>query len=341
MEHQLQNILNQNNKNILSMFSIQNIKIALQEQNKTIYLQKQLRSVGKEIIDYIITQLQGNFREVMKNKNGNYFCSDLFKECDQEQINKILQELSPSLAEDCLNNYSSHAIQTLIDRASRESEYRLILTSFNDYNKLLYVCLDPCGAYTIQKIIERVPEKYREEFNFIFSSFIAFISRKKYGIFTVKKFISVTIKEHIIEQVMNLVKNNFMNLSMDQYAYYLIIFLLKKLNDTSDGNDLKNLIKSNFEQLSRYQYSSLICESYIKIISREEKVELIDSLNKSKMRVLSNHNTMKILKLLENSINNNLNINHHESNNMNNYDYYMSNRNNSNNNIQKNNQASF
>ena len=325
----------------LHMFSRENILNALLDQKQTIYLQKQLRTINKEIIDYIIAQLKGLFREIIKDKNGNYFCSDLFKECDQEQRIKILKELSPTLSDDCLNKYGTYAIQALIDRASSEIEYKLILVSFNDNNKLLYVSLDANGAYTVQKIIERIPEKFREEFNFIFSSFIGFISRKKYGIFTVKKFISVTIKEHIIEQVMNLVKNNFMNLSMDQYAYNLIIFLLKKLNDTSDGNDLKNLIKSNFEQLSRYQYSSLICESYIKIISREEKVELIVSLNKSKMRVLSNHNTMKILKLLENSINNNLNINHHESNNMNNYDYYMSNRNNSNNNIQKNNQASF
>ena len=330
-----------NKPKFLHMFSRENILTTLLDQKQTIYLQKQLRTIDKEIIDYIIAQLQGLFREIMKDKNGNYFCSDLFKECDQEQRIKILVELSPTLSDDCLNKYGTYAIQALIDRASSEIEYKLILVSFNDNNKILNVSLDSNGSYTLQKIIERIPEKFREEFNFIFSSFIAFISRKKYGIFTVKKFISVTIKEHIIEQVMNLVKNNFMNLSMDQYAYNLIIFLLKKLNDTSDGNDLKNLIKSNFEQLSRYQYSSLICESYIKIISREEKVELIDSLNKSKMRVLSNHNTMKILKLLENSINNNLNINHHESNNMNNYDYYMSNRNNSNNNIQKNNQASF
>ena len=331
MEHQLQNILNQNNKNILSMFSIQNIKIALQEQNKTIYLQKQLRSVGKEIIDYIITQLQGNFREVMKNKNGNYFCSDLFKECDQEQINKILQELSPSLAEDCLNNYSSHAIQTLIDRASRESEYRLILTSFNDYNKLLYVCLHPCGAYTIQKIIERIPDKYREEFNFIFSSFISFISKKKYGIVTVKKFISGTRSDLVTEQVMKFVEGNFMSLAEDQYANYLIQFLLEKWNNTSEGNEIKKLVRANFLKLCEKKYSSFICELYIKIISPEEQKELLDLLyDANKKGNNNNHHIMKILINL-NKINNNLNSNNQVSkngnNNKNNYDSYMPNNN--------------
>ena len=356
MEHQLQNILNQNNKNILSMFSIKNIKIALQEQNKTIYLQKQLRSVGKEIIDYIITQLQGNFREIMKDKNGNYFCSDLFKECDQEQINKILQELSPSLAEDCLNNYSSHAIQTLIERASRESEYRLILTSFNDYNKLLYVCLHPCGAYTIQKIIERVPEKYREEFNFIFSSFISFISKKKYGIVTVKKFISGTRSDLVTEQVMKFVEGNFMSLAEDQYANYLIQFLLEKWNNTSEGNEIKKLVRANFLKLCEKKYSSFICELYIKIISPEEKVDLNKFLKNTNIRASNNHHAMKIIKNLENSTNNikanyqvaknrnnnknnngsyipNNNINYNNQNNMNSRYFGMNNNSNGNNNI--------
>ena len=198
MHHQTQNASNQNN-----IFSRQNIINALMDQNKTIYLQRKLRTISKNEIDYIIGQLQGIFREIMKDKNGNYFCSDLFKECDQEQRIKILKEISPSLADDCLNKYSSHAIQTLIDRSSSEFEFRLILYSFNDYNKLLYVSLDSSGAYTVQKIIERIPDRYREEFNFIFSSFIGFTSRKKYGIVTVKKFISGTRSDLVTEQIMN------------------------------------------------------------------------------------------------------------------------------------------
>ena len=241
MHHQTQNASNQNN-----IFSRQNIINALMDQNKTIYLQRKLRTISKNEIDYIIGQLQGIFREIMKDKNGNYFCSDLFKECDQEQRIKILNELSSSLAEDCLNNYSSHAIQTLIDRTSSEFEYKLILSSFNDYNKLLYVCLDPCGAYTVQKIIERIPDRYREEFNFIFSSFIGFTSRKKYGIVTVKKFISGTRSDLVTEQIMKFVEENFMNLAEDQYANYLIQFLLEKWNNTPEGNEIKKMVKDNF-----------------------------------------------------------------------------------------------
>ena len=170
---------NQQVQSIQQMFSRQNIIKALSDQNSTIYLQKQLRTISTDVIDYIINQLKGIFRDVIKDKNGNYFCNDLFKECTKEQRIVILNELYQSLSEDCLNNYACHPIQTLIDRASCELEYKLILTTFNDYNKLLFASLDPNGAYTIQKIIERIPDRYRIEFNFIFSSFYRIYLKKK------------------------------------------------------------------------------------------------------------------------------------------------------------------
>ena len=326
MHHQTQNASNQNN-----IFSRQNIINTLMDQNKTIYLQRKLRTISKNEIDYIIGQLKGIFREIMKDKNGNYLCSDLFKECDQEQRIKILTETS-------------------------EYEYRLILSSFNDYNKLLYVCLDPCGAYTVQKLIERIPDRYREEFNFIFSSFIGFTSRKKYGIVTVKKFISGTRSDLVTEQIMKFVEENFMNLAEDQYANYLIQFLLEKWNNTPEGNEIKKMVKDNFVKMCEKKYSSFICELYIKIISPEEKVDLNKFLKNTNIRASNNHHAMKIIKNLENSTNNikanyqvaknrnnnknnngsyipNNNINYNNQNNMNSRYFGMNNNSNGNNNI--------
>ena len=291
-------IINYISPEIIQIFSRENLLNAMLGTNQTIYLQKLLNGIGKNNIDYIIVQLHGIFREIMKDKNGNYFCSDLFKECDQEQRIKILNELSPTLADDCLNNYASHAIQTLIDRASSEYEYRIILSSFIDYNKLFNVSLDPCGAYTVQKIIERIPDRYREEFNFIFSSFIGFISRKKYGIVTVKKFISGTKSEAITNQIMKLIYENFMDLAVDQYANYLIQFLLEIWNNTPEGNTIKRLVFDNFVKMSQKKYSSFICELCIKIISPEEKNEIINSMIKNIQTIKDNKNSIKIMKIL-------------------------------------------
>ena len=219
----------------------------------------------------------------MNDKNGNFFCNDLFKECNQEQRLEILNELYQTLSEDCLNHYSCYPIQTLIDRASSEIEYRYILYSFIDYNKLFLASLDPNGAYIIQKIIERIPDRYRTEFNFIFSSFIEYISRKKFGIVTVKKFISLTKNDNITDQILRFVVKNFMDLAVDQYANYLIQFLLEKWNNTPEGNEIKKLIFDNFDKLMTKKYSSFVCESYIKILHPEKRKELINSLDIKKI----------------------------------------------------------
>ena len=117
-------------------------------------------------------ELKGNFRLVITNKNGNYFCSDLLKVCDQSQRIEILKELSPFISEDCSHEFGTHPIQHLIELSSSEEEYKLLLASFNDYNKVLLASLNQNGSFVIQKLIVNIPEKVRLKFNQIFVQFI-------------------------------------------------------------------------------------------------------------------------------------------------------------------------
>ena len=91
---------------------------------------------------------------IIKNRNGNYFCTDLLKVCNKYQRIKILKELSTTLSEDCTDEFGTHPIQSLIELACTEEEYKLLLLSFNDYNKVLMACLNQNGSFVIQKLIE-------------------------------------------------------------------------------------------------------------------------------------------------------------------------------------------
>ena len=267
-------------------------------QQKTIYLQKELRVANNITIEYIVNELCGIYREIILDKNGNYFISDLIKICEQKHRIKILEELTPTLSEDCLNCFATHPIQTLIDRASSEAEYKYILISFNDYNKFLIASLDPNGAYTIKKIIERIPNRFRTEFNYIFCSFIGFTSKTKFGIITVKKFIACSKSDTINSLVMNFVRNNFMDLSENQYGNYLIQFLLEIWINTPEGNEIKEMIFKNFQAMCEKKYSSFICELFVKIMTLEEKTELIKSLDLDSILKSNNKHLMKIMKVL-------------------------------------------
>ena len=207
-------------------------------------------------------------------KNGNYFCSDLIKRCNKEQRLLILKELSNTISEDSIDEFGSHVIQKLIEFASGEEEYNLLLFSFNDSNSILTTSMNPNGTYVIQKIIVHIPEKFRMKFNIIFVNFVLTLSKDVYGVFTVKKFIGYTQNELIRKQLLNSIFNNILNISSNQYGNYLIQYLLEKWWKSTEGVYLKKLIFSKFLILASNYYSSFICDLFYKLCNDEEKKSL-------------------------------------------------------------------
>ena len=264
------------------LFTKNNILNSFNSQKSTKILQKSLVDAPKEMIDNILEELSGTFRVIIKNKNGNYFCSDLLKVCNKEQKIKILKELSENISKDCTDEFATHPIQNLIELASDEEEYKLLLVSFNDMDSVLMASLNKNGSYVIQKLIVHIPERFRIEFNSIFVKFVCILSRDMYGVCTVKKFIGYTKNELIVKQILNSILTNFVNISANQYGNYLIQYLLEKWWKTGEGVYLKKLITSKFQILASNHFSSYICDLFLKLCSSEEKKNLFDSLNNYK-----------------------------------------------------------
>jgi hypothetical protein len=259
-------------------FSKKTILSSFTSQKTTIILQKSLNNASKETLDNIIDEMSGCYSSVIRNKNGNYFCSDLFKVCDKSQRIKVLKELSNTLSEDCIDEYGTHPIQTLIELAESEDEYKLLLLSFNDYNKILRAALSQNGTYVIQKLIRHIPEKYRMEFNLIFVKFVCILSMDMYGVCTVIKFINYTKNEIIEKQLLNLILTNFVNISENQYGNYLVQNIMEQWWKTSKGIYLKKICIDKFHLLAGNHYSSYVCDIFLKLSSLEDKKLLMSSL---------------------------------------------------------------
>ena len=259
-------------------FSKKTILSSFTSQKTTIILQKSLNNASKETLDNIIDEMSGCYSSVIRNKNGNYFCSDLFKVCEKSQRIKVLKELSNTLSEDCIDEYGTHPIQTLIELAESEDEYKLLLLSFNDYNKILRAALSQNGTYVIQKLIRHIPEKYRMEFNLIFVKFVCILSMDMYGVCTVIKFINYTKNEIIEKQLLNLILTNFVNISENQYGNYLVQNIMEQWWKTSKGIYLKKICIDKFHLLAGNHYSSYVCDIFLKLSSLEDKKLLMSSL---------------------------------------------------------------
>ena len=301
-------------KDQLKFFSKRNILLSFTNQKSTKQLQKSLVGISKDIIDFIIYELTGCFRMIIRDKNGNYFCSDLLKICDKNQRIKILKELSNTINEDCIDEFGTHTIQNLIEFASSEEEFKLLLVSFNDFNKITVTALNQYGTHVIQKLIVHIPEKFRMVFNLMFVKFVCILSRDMYGVCAVKKFIAYTKNEVILKQFLNLVLTNFINISGNKFGNYLIQYLLEKWWKKEEGISLKNIIISKFPILAENRYSSYVCSLFIKLCNDEEKKQLLFSLNKHKNKNKNYNNINSTILMYINEINNSLKGSNNKSN---------------------------
>jgi Mg/Co/Ni transporter MgtE len=88
---------------------------SLDDQKAIMKYQNLLIESSDEEIKLIVNDLKGKYRELILDKNGNFFCKDLFKTCDRNERIEILKELSPTLSVDCRDNYATHPLQALIE----------------------------------------------------------------------------------------------------------------------------------------------------------------------------------------------------------------------------------
>ena len=311
-----QNLENDNINNS-SLYNLSSILSAFNSQKTTINLQKSLQNIKKEVLDNIIKEMKGFFSIIIKNKNGNYFCSDLFKVCNKEQRIEILKEITNTLSDDCIDEFGTHPIQTLIELAECEEEYKLLLNSFYDYNKILKATSNQNGTYVIQKLIVHIPEKFRISFNLLFLKLICILSMDMYGVCTVIKFIDHTKNEIIEKQLLNLILTNFVNIAENQYGNYLIQNILKQWWDTDNGKFLKKICIEKFHKLARNHYSSYVCDVFLKLSNLEEKKLLMSMLINCKTIGLFNKNNCG--KIIMNKLMNGLkqqNINNNKINNI-------------------------
>ena len=134
------------------------------------------------------------------------------------------------------------------------------------------------------------------EFNLLFLKFLNILSMDMFGVCTVKKFITYTKNELLVKQVLNIILNNFVNISENQYGNYLIQYILEHWWNTKEGLFLKQMCISKFHILAGNHFSSYICDLFIKLSNHKEKKLLMNSLIKDNTIVfLANNNNGNII----------------------------------------------
>ena len=229
-------------------------------------------------LDEFIQELKGNFISIINDKNGNYLCSDLFKQCSVKQRIEIINELFPFIPEISISEYGTHPMQTLIELTETMEETSFFINAFSNDHNILKVALNPNGAYIIQKLIMRVPELKRINFNAFIIKLLPILAKDMYGVCTLKKFVFFAENLFYVCSILRQTVNHFEEIATNQYGNYLIQYIMKVWWSKREISSIKMYVEKYFLFLITNRYSSHIVESYIKMISMEKKKRLFNSI---------------------------------------------------------------
>ena len=214
----------------------------------------------------------------MTDKNGNYLCSDVFKQCTPLQRRNIIYEIFNHISDIAIHEFGTHSIQTLIELISTPEEASLLCSSLCNESTMQKVALHPRGAYVIQKMISVIPEDIRVHFNMYLLKVVHLLSVDVFGVCTVKHFALFTKRESTIVQLLNVVYTHFYTIAKNKYGNYLIQFLLKIWWNKNQMFVFKVLIERSFYDLAVDEYATYIVEKYIRMLSYDEKQRIYTEL---------------------------------------------------------------
>ena len=271
-EHQTQKLENikKENKNLKKNFNLEE-KYIKNLLNKTQLIVSQ--------IEELIPKLKGRFFNLMNGKNSNYIMSELIQNASKKQKLIILSEIYNQIDILAINEYGSHPLQALIEKASSKDEIIMIINAVSSKNKLIKIAKNSNGTYVVQKIISYFNENYRNKINKIIIKHFTELCYNMYGVCVIKKFINTCENEQILLSLLSLFMKNIINISENQFGNYAIQIFIEKISKKEKLFSLfEQYIIFNFIRLSINRFGSRVIECFIEKLNRRKKIQLFNCL---------------------------------------------------------------
>ena len=271
-EHQKQKLENikKENKNLKKNFN-------LEEKYIKNLLNKTQLTVSQ--IEELIPKLKGRFFNLMNGKNSNYIMSELIQNASKKQKLIILSEIYNQIDILAINEYGSHPLQALIEKASSKDEIIMIINAVSSKNKLIKIAKNSNGTYVVQKIISYFNENYRNKINKIIIKHFTELCYNMYGVCVIKKFINTCENEQILLSLLSLFMKNIINISENQFGNYAIQIFIEKISKKEKLFSLfEQYIIFNFIRLSINRFGSRVIECFIEKLNRRKKIQLFNCL---------------------------------------------------------------
>lgn len=199
----------------------------------------------------------------------------------------------------CLNEYASHPIQTLIEKASSKEEIDIILQAICSYKKFIKICVDPKGTYVIRKILQCVNENFRLKINELIINNINILVADTNGVCIVVKYILSCETKCNIDILAFLFIQKIVLFSNNKYSNYAVQALFTKIFNYKDLFALFiNGVINNFVALSTNRYGNYIVSVVINYLDNQTRNLLLMSIKQEKLHC-SKYGSIVLSKLIK------------------------------------------
>ena len=269
-------------------------------------VQKYINKCPNECKTILINSLNFELPKVMMDVYGNYFCQDLIKKSNNNQINLIIKYIKNSFVEIAFDYSGTHVLQVLLDMISTNEEENILINSvIGNEIKMSY---DINATHVLQKMIVVINENRRSLINENILKFIKPLCLDANGICLIKKFISNCVNVNNKKKIINCLTENCLEICQSPFGNYVIQFILEEWG-IKDCLSIVNIIIKNICMLSIQKFSSNVSEKILSLMKDfdNEKKMISNQLffNKQIMNVLKNkygrYVLQKAIKILDNN----------------------------------------
>ncbi|CAG9317960.1 unnamed protein product [Blepharisma stoltei] len=245
-------------------FSITNVPFLCRSKSGSKRAQQFIARSRPEEIEHIVEVVSPHLGELMSDLYGNYMCQTLFQSCSARQRLTLLNGMKDDLISVSKNPRGTHSLQTVIRLASLPEEEAVYQRAFQGH--IVRLSMETNASHVIQSLLSTLKNRH-----FIIREIVGHIRElalDKLGLCVIKKCVNDP-------QVFNELLGQAIVLMQDPYGNYALQHMIDTWQEECSFQII-NCIKGKVVQLCIQKYSSNVMEKCLK----EERMrrEIINEL---------------------------------------------------------------
>ena len=235
----------------------------IKDQSGCRFLQEKIKSNQYFANENLFPTIKNNIKELACDPFGNYFLQVLIEVLTYDNINILLDLIQTDFTYICICPHGTRVIQKIIEKIFTNEELMKKFISNLNSKDLGTIFKSPYGNHIIQKFLSTIhnPEYTKFIYNYTLDNFME-IAATKHGVCVIQKCVSEGTQEQRTK-IYDLILKNFDILIKDQFANYLIQYILINTKTKEKFNEiipLINKIEVNLLDYCKSKFSANVIE---------------------------------------------------------------------------------